>query len=37
MQYEKYVCYDCTEVLGIFRRHYFGPTRADVSLIFFIH
>ena len=37
MQYDKYICYDCTEVLGTYRRHYFGPTRAGVSLIFFIH
>lgn len=37
MHYQKYVCYDCTEVLGTYRRHYFGPTRVGVSLIFFIH
>ena len=37
MKYDKYVCYDCTEVLSSYRRHYFGPTRAGVSLIFFIH
>lgn len=37
MEYDKYVCYDCTEVIATYRRHYFGPTRAGVSLIFFIH
>ena len=37
MTYEKYVCYDCSEVVASYKRNYFGPTRAGVSLIFFIH
>lgn len=36
MEYDKYRCFDCAERLGQYRRDYFGPTRAAVSLIYFI-
>lgn len=34
LEYDKYRCYDCDEYMGKKNRHYFGPTRAGVSLIF---
>ncbi len=36
MDYDKYRCYDCDEFEGNKGRHYFGPTKAGVSLIFMI-
>lgn len=36
MEYDKYRCVECGELEGSYRRNYFGPTRADFSLIYFI-
>lgn len=36
MDYDKYRCADCAERMGHYKRNYFGPTRAAVSLIYFI-
>lgn len=36
MIYDKYRCADCAERMGHYKRNYFGPTRAAVSLIYFI-
>lgn len=36
LQYDKFRCYDCDEFAGRKSRHYFGPTKAGVSLIFMI-
>ena len=37
MKYDKYECGDCGEKLGTYERNYIGPTRAAISLIYFIH
>lgn len=36
LNYTKYECGDCGESLGSFTRNYIGPTRAAVSLIYYI-
>ena len=36
MEYDKYRCAGCGERMGHYKRNYFGPTRAGVSLIYFI-
>lgn len=36
MHYKKYDCGDCGDYLGEYKRDYLGPTKAAVSLIFFI-
>lgn len=36
LEYDKYRCHDCDEFAGNKNRHYFGPTKAGVSLIFMI-
>lgn len=36
MEYDKYRCASCGERMGHYIRNYFGPTRAGVSLIYFI-
>ncbi len=36
LEYDKYRCYDCDEYEGRKNRHYFGPTKAGVSLIYMI-
>ncbi len=36
LEYDKYRCYDCDEYMGRKSRHYFGPTKAGVSLIYMI-
>lgn len=35
-RYDRYVCGACGDRLGRFDRHYFGPTRASVSFVYFI-
>ncbi|ULB34000.1 MULTISPECIES: DUF3575 domain-containing protein [Proteiniphilum] len=37
MLYDKYECGDCGEKLGSYSRNYYGPSKAAVSLIYFIH
>lgn len=36
MNYDKFRCVTCGERIGHYKRDYFGPTRAAVSLIYFI-
>ena len=36
LSYDKYLCRDCGERVGRFKRTYFGPTRAGVSLVYFL-
>lgn len=36
LDYKKYKCENCGEYLGKYKTHYVGPTKAAVSLIFFI-
>lgn len=36
MEYDKFRCFDCAERMGHYIRNYFGPTRAGISLIYFI-
>lgn len=36
LSYDKYLCRDCGERVGQFKRTYFGPTRAGISLIYFL-
>ena len=36
LEYEKFRCYDCDEFIGKKGRHYFGPTKAGISLIYMI-
>lgn len=36
MNYKKYDCGDCGDFLGEYERDYLGPTKAAVSLIYFI-
>ena len=36
MEYDKYSCEKCAEIEGRYSKHYFGPTRAGISLIFMI-
>lgn len=36
MRYDKYNCSKCGDGLGTFTRHYFGPTKAGISLIYII-
>jgi len=35
-EYDKYRCYECDEFLSKKNRHYFGPTKAGISLIYSI-
>ena len=37
MDYKKYVCRECAEIRSYVNRHYFGPTKVAVSLIYLIH
>ena len=36
LRYDKYNCGACGRKLGRYRRHYFGPTEASVSIIYYI-
>lgn len=36
LKWDKYRCYDCDEYVGKKGKHYFGPTKAGVSLVFMI-
>lgn len=36
LDYKEYYCTYCAELRGKKNRHYLGPTRAGVSLIYFI-
>ncbi len=36
LDYDKYACYECDELEASRDRHYLGPTRAAVSLVFMI-
>lgn len=35
-EYNKYRCAECAELVGRYKRHYFGPTKAAASIIFLI-
>ncbi|WP_099462921.1 MULTISPECIES: DUF3575 domain-containing protein [Parabacteroides] len=37
MEYNKYVCAECAELMGRYKRHYYGPTKLGVSIIYLIH
>lgn len=37
LEYNKYVCSECAELMGRYKRHFFGPTRIGVSFIYIIH
>lgn len=37
LEYNKYVCAECAELMGRYKRHFFGPTRLSVSFIYIIH
>ena len=36
LHYDKYKCYKCGEKVGTENRNYFGPTKAGISLIYYI-
>jgi len=36
LEYDKFRCYDCDEFVSKKSRHYFGPTKAGISLIYLI-
>lgn len=36
MKYNKYDCKNCGELRGKYKNHYWGPTKAAISLIYFI-
>lgn len=36
MDYDKFKCVDCAELIGSYKRSYFGPTRIGLSFIYFI-
>lgn len=36
LEYDKYLCRECAEPMGLFRRHYWGPTRLGISFIYLI-
>lgn len=36
MKYDKFYCTDCAERVGSYTRSYFGPTRAGLSIIYFL-
>lgn len=37
LDYEKYACKGCNEYLGSYKKNYFGPTQAAVSIIYLIN
>lgn len=37
LEYNKYICSECAELMGRYKRHFFGPTRLGVSFIYIIH
>ncbi len=37
MKYDKYICRECAEIVASYKRHYYGPTRLAVNLVYFIH
>lgn len=37
LEYNKYVCSECAELMGRYKRHFFGPSRLGVSFIYIIH
>lgn len=37
LDYKKYFCQQCAEIRSYVKRHYVGPTKAAVSLIYLIH
>lgn len=36
LEYEKFRCAECDERIGTFTQNFFGPTRAGISLIYFL-
>lgn len=36
LDYEKYACSDCRDVIGKYTKNYFGPTQIGVSLIYLL-
>lgn len=36
LEYEKFRCAECDERIGLFTQNFFGPTRAGVSVIYFL-
>ena len=37
LNYDKYQCQDCREYQGSYKRNYFGPTKAGISLIYLLN
>lgn len=37
LRYDKYRCAGCADIKGRYKRDYFGPTKAAVTLLFFIN
>ncbi|WP_303142616.1 DUF3575 domain-containing protein [uncultured Parabacteroides sp.] len=37
LEYDKYVCAECAELMGRYKRHFIGPTRLGISFIYIIH
>ena len=37
LEYNKYVCSECAELIGRYKRHYYGPTKLGISIIYLIH
>lgn len=37
LEYNKYVCAECAELMGRYKRHFYGPSRLGVSIIYLIH
>ncbi len=36
LDYDKFRCYECDDMMGSEKKHYFGPTKAALSVIFMI-
>lgn len=37
LEYNKYVCSECAELIGRYKRHFIGPTKLEVAFIFMIN
>lgn len=37
LEYNKYVCAECAELMGRYKLHFYGPSRLGISIIYLIH
>ena len=37
LEYDEYGCYKCDDYVGTFKKTYFGPTKAGITLVFLIN